>query len=84
MRISIIVIFIAVAGFAGEWTYRCFFRAVDPLQPEVLALAEHFKKTGIEVNSYAARHGFLPRIGPLTNHLSSTEKQRPPNERLSR
>jgi hypothetical protein len=58
MRIAIVIAIAAVLAFAGEWTYRSFIRPVDPLLPEILALAEHFDRSGIKVRSYAVRHNF--------------------------
>ncbi len=51
---------IPMIGFAvtGPWLYRTFLRPVDPLQQEVLALAGHFKKNGLDVKPYPVRHGF--------------------------
>jgi len=39
------------------WIYRTFFRPIDPLTSEVLALAQHFQKGGLNVRPYAVRHG---------------------------
>jgi hypothetical protein len=58
MRIAIIIAIVAVLAFAGEWTYRSFVRPIDPLPPEVLALAKHFDQSGIKVRPYPVRHGF--------------------------
>jgi hypothetical protein len=58
MRIAIFIVIAAVLAFSGEWTYRGFIRPIDPLTPELLALAEHFDRSGINVRPYAIRHGF--------------------------
>jgi hypothetical protein len=58
MRIAALIAICIVLAFAGEWIYRGFFRQIDPLRPELLALAEHFDRNGIEVRPYAVRHGF--------------------------
>jgi hypothetical protein len=58
MRIVIFIAVSAVLAFAGEWIYRGFIRPVDPLRPEILALAEHFDRSGIKVRPYAVRHNY--------------------------
>jgi hypothetical protein len=55
---AIFIAICAILAFAGEWTYRSFIRPVDPVAPEVLALADHFVRNGIDVRAYAVRHGF--------------------------
>jgi hypothetical protein len=45
-------------GLVGPWLYRTFLRPVDPLQPEVLALARYFEKSGLKVRPYPVQHGF--------------------------
>jgi hypothetical protein len=49
---------LALLALLGEWTYRGFIRPIDPLQPQVLALAEYFNRSGIPVRPYAVRHGY--------------------------
>lgn len=44
--------------FVGFWIYRTFLRPVDPLQPEILELSNHFNESGLNVRPYAVRHGF--------------------------
>ena len=58
MRSAIFVGILIVVVLFGEWGYRTFFRPIDPLQPEILALAEHFNANGIKVRPYAVRNGF--------------------------
>ena len=58
MRIVVFIVIGVILAFAGEWTYRTFIRPIDPLAPEVLALAGHFDRNGINVRPYAVRHGF--------------------------
>jgi hypothetical protein len=58
MRIALVIAICVGLAFAGEWVYRGFIRPIDPLPPELLALAEHFDRNGIEVRPYAVRHGF--------------------------
>jgi hypothetical protein len=58
MRIAILVTIAALLAFAGEWTYRGFIRPIDPLPPKILALAEHFDRSGIKVRPYSVRHNF--------------------------
>ncbi len=58
MRIAIVIAICIGLAFVGEWSYRGFIRPIDPLPPELLALAEHFNRNGIEVRPYAVRHGF--------------------------
>jgi hypothetical protein len=58
MRIAVFIVIAVVLAFAGEWTYRGFIRPIDPLTPELLALAEHFQQSGISVRPCAIRHGF--------------------------
>jgi hypothetical protein len=58
MRIAIFIAICAVLAFTGEWVYRSFVRPIDPLRPELLALAEHFDRSGIEVHPYAVGDGF--------------------------
>jgi hypothetical protein len=56
MRIAIVIAICAGLAVAGEWVYRGFIRPIDPLRPELLALAEHFDRNGIEVRPYPVRH----------------------------
>ena len=42
MRIGIVIAACVILALAGEWIYRGFLRPIDPLTPDVLALAEHF------------------------------------------
>lgn len=58
MRMAIFIAICAILAVAGEWTYRAFVRPIDSLPAEVLALAEHFDRSGVEVRPYAVRHGF--------------------------
>jgi hypothetical protein len=58
MRIAIFIAISAVLAFAGAWIYRSFGRPIDELSPELLALAEHFDRSGIEVRPYTVSHGF--------------------------
>ena len=58
MKLALIVILGLVLLVAGEWLYRTFFRPVDALTAQVLALADHFKDTGIAVRPYPVRHGY--------------------------
>jgi len=58
MRIAILIVICVGLAVAGEWVYRGFIRPIDPLGPELLALAEHFDRNGIEVRPYAVRHNF--------------------------
>jgi hypothetical protein len=58
VRIAIVIAVCIVLVLAGEWIYRGFLRPIDPLTPEVLALAEHFDRAGIKVRPHAVRHGF--------------------------
>ena len=58
MRIAIFIVIAAVLALASEWIYRGFIRPIDPLTSELLALAEHFEQSGINVRPYAIRHGF--------------------------
>jgi hypothetical protein len=47
---------------AGAWGYRSIFPPVDPLTADTLALAEHFRDSGIPVRPYAVRNGFSHSI----------------------
>jgi hypothetical protein len=47
---------LAVLAYPGEWLYRSFIRPIDPLSPEIIALADHFNRNGIKVAPYAVRH----------------------------
>lgn len=58
MRYALLVVLLAVAAVAGEWTYRSFLRPIDPPTPEMLALGEHLKKAGLLARFYPVRHGF--------------------------
>jgi hypothetical protein len=58
MKSTIALAVAVVLIFAGEWIYRGFLRPIDPLTPDVLALAEHFRMNGIDVHPYPVRHGF--------------------------
>jgi hypothetical protein len=58
MRIAVAVALMAILAFGGEWGYRSFIRPIDPLPPEIVALAEHFDRSGIKVSPYAVRHDF--------------------------
>lgn len=43
---------------AGIWAYRAVFPPIDPLTADTLALAKHFRDSGIPVRPYAVRNGF--------------------------
>ena len=58
MKLALFAVVAIVLLVAGEWLYRTFFRAVDPLTAQVVALAEHFRRTGIPVRPYSVRHGY--------------------------
>jgi hypothetical protein len=58
MRIAILIAIGALLAFVGEWIYRGFIRPVDPVPPEMLALAGHFDRSGIKVRPYAVQHNF--------------------------
>ena len=58
MRLTVALVLAGVLLFAGEWIYRGFLRPIDPLTPDVLALADHFRRSGIDVRPYAVRNGF--------------------------
>lgn len=58
MKLALLAFILVSAAVLGEWGYRSFLRPTDPLQPEVLALADHFDRNGINVTPYAVRHGF--------------------------
>jgi hypothetical protein len=58
MKHFAVILLIVILAFSGEWIYRSFLRPIDQLQPEVIALAEHFNKNGMKVTPYAVRHGF--------------------------
>jgi hypothetical protein len=58
MKLALLAFILVTTAVIGDWVYRSFFRPIDPLQPEVLALAEHFNRNGINVTPYAVRHGF--------------------------
>jgi hypothetical protein len=52
-------IFLAVLLlFAGDWAYRSVFPPLDPLTEDTLALAQHFRDSGIPVRPYAVRNGY--------------------------
>ena len=55
--LSALVLVVALA-FAVEWAYRNFLRPVEPMAPEIAALAAHFNASGIQVRPYAVRHGY--------------------------
>ena len=58
MKLTIALVLGGVLLFAGEWVYRSFLRPIDPLTPDVLALADHFRSNGIDVRPYPVRNGF--------------------------
>jgi len=58
VRLAGALVLAGVLLFAGEWIYRGFLRPIDPLTPDVLALAEHFRSSGIDVRPYPVRNGF--------------------------
>jgi len=57
LRLTLLV-FLLVIATGGEWVYRSFLRPVDPLQPDVIKLAQYFDQQGLHVRPYAIRHGF--------------------------
>jgi hypothetical protein len=58
VKLTIALVLTVVLLFIGDWAYRGFLRPIDPLTPDVLALAEHFRSSGIEVRPYPVRNGF--------------------------
>ncbi|MGJ5044337.1 MULTISPECIES: hypothetical protein [unclassified Bradyrhizobium] len=58
IRIVVILIALIALVYSGEWVYRSFIRPIDPMPPEIVALADHFDRNGIKVSPYAVRHGF--------------------------
>ena len=58
MRPGITAVAVIALLAGGEWVYRSFLRPIDPLRPEVLALAQHFRAGGLDVRPYPVRHGF--------------------------
>jgi hypothetical protein len=58
VKLTIALVLTGVLLFVGEWVYRGFLRPIDPLTPDVLALAEHFRSSGIDVRPYSVRHGY--------------------------
>jgi len=58
MRTIVFIAMSVVVALAGAWVYRGFIRPIDPLPQQVLALAEHFNRRGMEVRPYAVRHNF--------------------------
>lgn len=55
-RLAITLLILLV--LAGEWGYRTIFRPIEPLTADTLALANHFRDSGIPVRPYAVRNGF--------------------------
>lgn len=58
MRFAILVVLVAALLIGSEWTYRSFFRPVDPPTPEMLVFAERLKRVGLLDRFYPVRHGF--------------------------
>lgn len=58
MKLTIALVLAGVLLLAGEWVYQGFLRPIDPLTTDVLALAEHFRSSGIDVRPYPVRNGF--------------------------
>jgi hypothetical protein len=58
VKLTIAIVSAGILLFAGEWIYRSFLRPIDPLTPDVLALAEHFRSSGIDVRPYPVRNRF--------------------------
>ncbi|WP_315757569.1 MULTISPECIES: hypothetical protein [unclassified Bradyrhizobium] len=58
MRVAVALILLVALVCSGEWVYRSFVRPIDPLPPEIAALADHFERNGIKVSPFAVRHGF--------------------------
>jgi hypothetical protein len=58
MKAIALILVLTVVLVAGEWLYRTLWRPTDPLQPEVLELAEYLNRSGLAVRPYAVRHGF--------------------------
>jgi hypothetical protein len=58
MRTLIAVIAVLLTLYAGEWIYRIFLRSIDQPTPELRAVVEHFRDSGIQGNFYPVRHGF--------------------------
>jgi hypothetical protein len=58
VRTSGVVVLVVALLFAGEWTYRSFLRPIDPLAKGVVALADHFNRSGLAVRPYPVRHGY--------------------------
>ena len=56
MKLTIALVLAGILLFAGGWIYRGFLRPIDPLTPDVLALAEHFRSSGIDVRPYPVRN----------------------------
>jgi hypothetical protein len=58
VKLTFLLIAIALAAFLGEWAYRTMLRPAEPLAPEVVALANHLTQSGIQARPYPVRHGF--------------------------
>lgn len=58
MRVALALVLLVALVYSGEWAYRSFIRPIDPLSPEIVALADHFDRNGIKVSPSAVRHGF--------------------------
>lgn len=58
MRTLSALVLVTVLATAGEWAYRNFLRPIEPLAPEIVALAAHFNASGIQVRPYSVRHGY--------------------------
>ena len=58
MRVLVVLISLVALLYAGERVYRGFIRPIDPMPPEIIALADHFERNGIKVSPYAVRHDF--------------------------
>jgi hypothetical protein len=58
MKTAVLVVALIAVLLCGEWVYRSFLRPIDPLNPQVLKLAEHFSNSDLIVRPYAVRHSF--------------------------
>jgi hypothetical protein len=58
VKLAIALVLGGVLFFTGEWIYRGFLGPIDPLTPDILELAEHFRSSGIDVRPYAVHNGF--------------------------
>ncbi len=75
MKLTILLVGVAVAALVGEWAYRTFLRPVEPLAPQVIALAQHLSRSGVPASAHAVRHGF--KHSQVTSTASLTLKDFP-------